>query len=379
MDVRTALMMVTAMALLNGAVLGFLHKTLAEDLQPSAQDWRIGTLLVAAGPILLSVQDHGPPWLLLPLGNGLIFFGLTLYWRALRRINNMPDRYWLFAPAALGTLLLYVFSHPLPELSLRLISGSIAVAFITAMGAYTLARRERDASENALMMVLALITAFMLFRAFFYAVVESAPMLLKQQGAMPMVTGLLFGSLPVIGTTLFLAMCVERMRRRMEVTAATDYLTGLPNRRTISTTGTARFNAARRVGAGVAVALVDVDHFKSINDRFGHSTGDAALCHVANLLASHCRGLNMVGRLGGEEFLAIFEDANAADAKIAAERLRAAIESTPFTAGGQTIAITASLGVAAIEESDERFDHMLDRADKALYAAKAGGRNRVAS
>lgn len=223
-----------------------------------------------------------------------------------------------------------------------------------------------------------MIAGFMVARAaYFGAMARPGLTVLDPSHWINTATPLVLAALPVVGTTAFLLMCSERIRRQWELAAATDYLTGLPNRRTIMGTGEARFNAARRSGAGFAVAVLDIDHFKAVNDRFGHDTGDAALQHIAGILTRECRGPNMAGRQGGEEFVALFEDASGSQASLAAERLRRAVEAAEFLADGAPVKLSVSIGVGVIGAQDAQFADLLRRADQALLAAKACGRNRV--
>lgn len=191
--------------------------------------------------------------------------------------------------------------------------------------------------------------------------------------ASPLVTALL----PVVGTTAFLMMCSERVGRQWELAASTDYLTGLPNRRTLVAVGERRFGELRAPLRGLALAVIDIDHFKAINDRHGHELGDVALRHVADHLRAACRGSDLAARHGGEEFVVLWDGLDAAAAATAGERLRALVAREPLLAGTALIPMTISLGVAAVGEGDGSFSDLLRRADEALYAAKANGRNRV--
>jgi diguanylate cyclase (GGDEF)-like protein len=201
--------------------------------------------------------------------------------------------------------------------------------------------------------------------------------LLESKNYVNMLTPLAGGVLGVIGTTAFLVMCSERIRNQWMHAAATDYLTGLPNRRAITGSGMASFNQARRGGTCLAVAVIDIDHFKQVNDRLGHDVGDLALKHVANTLVTHSRGPHMVGRQGGEEFVALLLVEKAEQALVAAERLRQSVEESPLQFDGLTITLTISVGVAIYRSDDPTYDAMLRRADRAVYAAKAAGRNQV--
>lgn len=159
--------------------------------------------------------------------------------------------------------------------------------------------------------------------------------------------------------------------------ASTDVLTGLPNRRQLMAALEREMKLAARSGRPLSLALIDVDRFKSVNDRFGHNGGDEVLQAIADELRRVTRGGDLLGRFGGEEFAILMPDTAIAEAELACERLRAAIARRVIRLGdGATTRVTISTGVAPLagEEESGRF---LARADSALYAAKADGRNLV--
>lgn len=172
------------------------------------------------------------------------------------------------------------------------------------------------------------------------------------------------------------AMMRER-GREMEIAISTDFLTSVHSRRYITDAGHAAFDNALAKGTGFAVAVVDVDHFKHINDRFGHAVGDDVLKAIALAMRATCRDSDTLGRYGGEEFAVLLEGILPEHALVAAERLRNAVAAIEIRVGEDTIAPTASVGVACLTADDRDFDHVLVRADRALYRAKEEGRNRV--
>ena len=381
MDPRTALIIATLMMLLNGGVLGLMHRGMSRDVRPSAADWRIGTLLAAGGSVLLAVQEAYSPAFILPIGNGFLLLAMALYWRAVRRFDGHADAWWIFLPVVLGSFGIFWFAAVMPSIQARILFATIGWDVCLIPAAWSLIKGPRSdatVSRRVLAAMMLLLAGFMFLRlAYFAARSSEATSILDTADWVNAVTPLMVAILPVIGTTAFLMMCSERIRRQWEIAATTDYLTGLPNRRTINATGESRFSAARRTGSNFAVAIIDIDHFKSINDRFGHESGDHALKHVAQLLAQNCRGPSLVGRLGGEEFVALLEDAGISEAFAAAERLRLCIEQCPVTLDGELRQITVSIGLSLISADATEFDGVLRRADKALYLAKSGGRNRV--
>ena len=384
MDTRTGMVLATFMMLLNGGVLGLMHKSLSPDVQPSASDWRIGTLLFAGGTSLLALQDFLPMHWNLALANGCLSLGLALYWRAARRFSGLPDTPWIFGPALIATAGIYWFSAQDPHFAIRVYFASVAWSLCLFWSAWTLSRAKAEHdlhSRRVLAGIFLLVGGFMVLRGMSSMLNPIRHIsVLDPNSTFNLLTPIVVAALPVVGTSAFLVMCSERLRHQWQHAAATDYLTGLPNRRTITGSGVAAFNNAQRAGtrAGLALAVIDIDHFKHINDRYGHDAGDIALKHVAAVLAEHCRGPHMVGRQGGEEFVALFTVSDAAEAHTAAERLRHAVESAPLQLDGQAIRLTISVGVGVYDRNDTSYDHLLRRADMAVYAAKAGGRNQVA-
>lgn len=165
--------------------------------------------------------------------------------------------------------------------------------------------------------------------------------------------------------------------RELEVAVSTDFLTSVHSRRYITDAGNVAVERAIDSGMNLAVAVVDIDSFKQINDRFGHAIGDDVLKAVAEAMRHACRDSDTLGRYGGEEFAVLLEGVGRDHALAAAERLREAIAAVKVSCGDEIITPTASVGVARLSPGDTRFDQLLIRADRALYQAKAQGRNRV--
>jgi putative two-component system response regulator len=164
---------------------------------------------------------------------------------------------------------------------------------------------------------------------------------------------------------------------KLERLSITDELTGLFNRRHAMISLDELWEAAQRDSAPLAVAMIDIDHFKNINDELGHDAGDLLLRQLASLLRDKTRATDMACRLGGEEFLIIFPSQTIQEASIVAERIRAAVQDRHFAARGASIRATISIGLAARAPRVAQFTNLLKLADQALYAAKNAGRNLV--
>jgi diguanylate cyclase (GGDEF)-like protein len=165
--------------------------------------------------------------------------------------------------------------------------------------------------------------------------------------------------------------------RRLEHAAMTDLLTGMPNRRAGMEALDKTWGASLRTGQPVAALMIDVDHFKSVNDQYGHAVGDLVLQEVAKGIQAAARKDDSVSRIGGEEFLLVCHNADARTALLAAERLRKMVKALKINIASLEVHVSVSIGVANREKGMLDTDDMVLAADKALYAAKKAGRDRV--
>lgn len=172
----------------------------------------------------------------------------------------------------------------------------------------------------------------------------------------------------------------RRLEQELRQQAATDFLTGVANRRSFMSRLGEEFERVRRhPEASSCLLTLDLDHFKRVNDTHGHAVGDAVLCHVVQVLLHHSRRIDVLGRTGGEEFALLLPDTGEAEALRLAERLREAVQAAPVDHQGAAIAMTVSIGASRIAPDDASAGLALWRADEALYRAKRLGRNAVQS
>jgi diguanylate cyclase (GGDEF)-like protein/PAS domain S-box-containing protein len=172
----------------------------------------------------------------------------------------------------------------------------------------------------------------------------------------------------------------KKLQSHLESMATIDSLTGLANRQAFMQRAKNEFNRARRYARPLTVVMIDIDHFKAINDRYGHAAGDEVLRQAADICQSSLRGSDLMGRIGGEEFVLLLPDTPHTNAYHVAERMRVHLYETPIELeNGTTLNITASFGVASTNEDDSDFNAVLERADEAMYHAKHDGRNQVKS
>lgn len=172
---------------------------------------------------------------------------------------------------------------------------------------------------------------------------------------------------------------LKENQQKLELMATTDFLTGLANRKQIMTDLAQEIEQYRRHGTKFSLLMMDIDHFKTVNDTHGHLVGDAVLVQLARIFKETLRILDSAGRYGGEEFLIVLGQTDMPQALQTAERIRLAVQQHIFTCEDVTLHATISIGVAEMSDKDKTINELIDRADQALYDAKEHGRNRVVS
>jgi diguanylate cyclase (GGDEF)-like protein len=191
------------------------------------------------------------------------------------------------------------------------------------------------------------------------------------------------GTLEVLASHMAVSLEGARMLTRLEELATTDGLTGLLNKRAMLESAEQKIAAARRHGRPIAVLVTDIDHFKRVNDTYGHDVGDIIIKGLGSILSRAKRTTDAVARFGGEEFVLICDETDERGATQLAERVRQELAKTTFTAGPgpdgqpQAVRVTCSIGIATYPAAGTTWDGLFKAADTALYASKQGGRNRV--
>jgi diguanylate cyclase (GGDEF)-like protein len=171
---------------------------------------------------------------------------------------------------------------------------------------------------------------------------------------------------------------IEVKNAMLQELALTDPLTSLPNRRAIQDWAARQLSGAARYGFSFWVALADLDHFKTVNDTYGHDAGDTVLKAFSQILKTKSRRSDICGRIGGEEFLFVMTHATQEDAKRVIECVRTELEATKFNFNGNNLTVTASFGLVGFAGAQApEFSQLVAKADLALYSAKRLGRNRV--
>lgn len=342
--------------------------------------WATAMLLETLVWMLIAARGVLPDVLSIIVANGLKAASHALILAAILEFQRRRAPHWQYwLPIALTLLQVTIL---VDDIQGRFIWGGLIYGFQMVLIARALLSDQETRLGRAwrllligivmIMLVLALRAALALF-----GLSEMA----MPQNAVPIHPVQLFTYVAVMATALlgsigFVLMVKERADREIMRLAMTDSLTRIPNRRALMEW--AEHALARRSGSPLALLMIDVDHFKPINDTYGHPTGDEVLRRIAELLEGRLRGYDFIGRYGGEEFCVVAPDTGREGAMALAESLRAIIDATPFTAAGKEIAISVSIGVALCPSNAKyELKEVLAESDAALYAAKQAGRNRV--
>jgi diguanylate cyclase (GGDEF)-like protein len=334
----------------------------------------VGLVLVVSGIFVYSAYVNTPEkWL--GVANFVLFHaGFATIWGAGKQF--LTGRVSLLA-IAIRALAAMVFSV-VPMLSgydgLAFIADNLAIALLLFATArqYWLARAEAPAPLLGIA-VLYTLTAISFFLCAAVLISDGKLVLGKAPSnwAEDLSLAVCIAGMTGIGA-LSLALHQWRLAARHRLDAITDPLTGLLNRRALfDQYGT------RPMGTTTAVIVFDIDHFKSVNDRFGHAAGDRVLNVFSGELSAHCRTGDTAARLGGEEFVLVLREIMPGRAELTAERIRRAFEAREIHIDDEVLTCTVSVGVAPGRSKSLDFDAMLSAADKALYVAKRAGRNRV--
>ncbi|PDT28681.1 GGDEF domain-containing protein [Rhizobium sp. L9] len=334
----------------------------------------IGLVLVVSGIFIYSVYVSRPD-IGFAIGSFVLFHaGFATIWGAGKQFLSGRLSILAIASRALAAMAFSIVPMVAGYDGLAFIADNLAIALLLFATArqYWLARAEAPAP---LLGIAALYTltaiSFVLCAAVLIAdgklVLGKAP----SNWAEDLSLAVCIAGMTGIGA-LSLALHQWRLAARHRLEAITDPLTGLLNRRAVfDQYGT------RPMGTTAAVIVFDIDHFKSVNDRYGHASGDRVITVFAEELTAHCRSGDTAARLGGEEFALVLKEIMPGRAELTAERIRRAFEAREIPIDGEVLRCTVSVGVAPGRSTPLDFDAMLSAADKALYAAKRGGRNRV--
>ncbi|WP_271408996.1 GGDEF domain-containing protein [Pseudomonas sp. Q1-7] len=335
-------------------------------------------LLGVFGTVLGSLRGLGLDFLPLVLGNVVLHISAAMTWTTMRVFAGREAHWPGICAGAVIWSLLCLNPAFYESLAVRIAVSSLITVSYTGLSAFELWR-----SRQNLEVAYAPALALTLFHMGFYCVRIIVDRGMPFESTMTVGgQGVTFFSLMVFETLLYaigiafvtLAMVKERAELKFRAAAYCDPLTGVGNRRAFMTTGEYLLESCEHRGEPVALLLCDLDHFKRLNDSYGHATGDEALVAFSRIAVGSMRKQDVFGRIGGEEFACLLADADDEAGAQVAERIRREFAELPFQEPGQ---LSVSIGIVSSTEAGYDLFRLLSLADDALYAAKDKGRNRI--
>ncbi|HEY1363798.1 MAG TPA: GGDEF domain-containing protein [Xanthobacteraceae bacterium] len=374
LDVTTLFVVATCIT----ALLGLLLLSVWTQERIRALAWWGSAYLVGGFSVAVwGLDDLISPPLPAGIANAFLFIACGMIWNAARLFHGRP----VLRVAMCAGGAVWLIACLLPDFAqwtaARIVLSSVTVSTYTFLTAVELWRERR----RTLLRRWPAVFVPILHGTVFLFPIPLASLLPAERGVVSLASGwvavlALETMLYVVGTAfIVLLLAKERSVRIQRDAASTDELTGIPNRRGFFAAARQLLAREARQGGPVSVLLFDLDHFKSINDRFGHAIGDEALRLFAATASTTMRASDVVARFGGEEFVAVLPG-SLADATVAAERVRSAFETAAGTVAGRPLRATVSIGAASAAACAD-VGSLLAAADSALYRAKLNGRNRV--
>jgi diguanylate cyclase (GGDEF)-like protein len=341
--------------------------------------WGCAHLLRAGSVVLFGMYGNVSEAISIDLANAILLLSFAITWTGARVFDGRPalPMYVVAGPVA---WLIVAHLPSFADIQLRVLVASGIVTTYTWLAAYEFWRGRNEPLVSrwpAIFMLFAHGSLFLL-RTPLADVLPWSPSNTDVFDSV-WLTVLSFEALlfTIAIAFIFLAMAKERTEYRHRTAAMVDPLTGIANRRSFLHEGNEVMKRHAARARPAAVLLIDLDHFKSINDRFGHAIGDRVLQVFAEAAKSNLRASDLVGRLGGEEFAAVLYDAGREKALALAERIRASFAEVAAEVDGRPVGATLSIGVVVNVDQPLNVPELLRQADEALYYAKERGRNRV--
>lgn len=379
LDERTILVMMAVMQLLLALLAAAVRRGHAE-FAAGMGSWALGVTLMSCGALATVLGDGSQASWRLAISNGFYVPGMSLLGFGMLRFAGQSPRAARWVAATLLVYLVGVaLSRQAEQAPFRIAFFMLQQMTVGALSLHALLRC--DAPRTSIgwvvtVLAMALLTAAGGVRA---AMALTGWMQFRLLAGSPLIWLVMsvLGLVQLLGTVGLILLAGERTRRRLEQLASHDGLTGLLTRGGFAELAGHVLAASRRQTRAVGFLIVDIDHFKAINDGHGHQTGDAVLAEVARRLREGAREIDLVSRFGGEEFALLLPQADLEQARQAGERLRQRVTAAPVRYGEKALPVTISIGVSSGDAAGIDIDRLYREADAALYRAKAGGRNRV--
>lgn len=340
------------------------------------RSWCLANLMIAGAVVVFISERHLPLLFVATLPNALLVVGYAMRWRAARQFAGRAVPAAVILGPALVFGMLCVVSLLAGSPSHVFSASNVILAGLAGTIAFEFWRDRFDGLPSRYVLIAVYAVAALSFAARAVQVTFFDGMRFDAVPQQQMLeVHLLIAVLQVAGAGAFaLSLAYERGAARLRYTATHDSLTGLMNRSAFETAARQRIE---RADGRFAFALIDIDHFKRINDLYGHAAGDTALRTCAAICRQQLRASDIIARFGGEEFAVILNDVSQDESAVVAERVRAAVAQKTIEIEDRQVALTVSVGLCHADHSADTLDAVMRAVDEKLYEAKRSGRNRI--
>jgi diguanylate cyclase (GGDEF)-like protein len=379
LDIRSLMWISSVLCILIGTLLLESTSRFVATLRLSIRMWASGTLILGLSWMLLANASRLPLSLGVSVGTCLLFLGAMFQGRAFRVFLGRPRHsMWLYTGLLIQALCLVFFLYIYPDYSLAFgtstFIGSLLFCSI-ATELFTAKPIVKTHSVKVIGLIFATTALLLLSVSLCELFITHSSGLHDGTLHQRLLFG--FGAVATMVASLsFMVMCSERYHEDLARKASTDPLTSVYNRRMLDELGHRLMAESVRHNHSCSALMIDIDHFKKINDSFGHATGDLVLKNAVDLICTSVRAEDIVGRIGGEEFVVLMPETSMSEALVVAERVCKNLRQSAMQHLGHSIKATVSIGVAQLQKG-QNLNHLLEHADRALYQAKANGRNCV--
>lgn len=375
LDLRTAALFVTILFTIQ-AIIALLFTLLARSYRGTGA-WAAASLLAVIGSILYGLRGLIPDFFSVLLANAIYIVALSLLYDGVRQFLHVPrPMRYLFGFPTFIFLLIFYLTYGRDDIILRSVVMSLYIVISMSASARLLILRAAPEVRRSHWFTAGTFLVFVLFHALrvipLFTVAPGSVLETDLLLSFPMIISSICGVLWTAGIAL---MITERLVVELKFTATHDFLTNTLNRRAAQSLLESEIRRTRSQATPLSILLMDVDHFKTINDRYGHASGDVVLVTLVERVAQAIGKEAHMARWGGEEFLIILPATPAVTAFEIAQTLRRLITNSPYVVEATPIFCSVSVGVATATTDD--LDDLLRRADRALYHAKHAGRNTV--
>ncbi len=377
-DIRTLSYVTMLVCLMMAGVMLLLARVYPDS--NSTRFWALGNTFIAIGFLLLGLRDLIPSILSIPVSNTLITLG---YIYLLIGISTFVNHKILIWPFVAITVFIFTsfsfFTYITPNITARIVIISLVISGIGFYSIWVLNKDKRNEFqflEFLLSWVFIVHSTYLLARA--YVTYVETPILdfmnTNTLQALSFFDVFMFSILITFGFSFLLN---KELQSRLKYLSETDSLTGILNRGAFLKLIEQQSDHHKKNQTPISLVMIDIDHFKQVNDTYGHKVGDKALVHTTNIINSKLEKEQVLGRLGGEEFCIALPDTNLVKAIDIAQEVLSSLSSSPLIEDSITLNLTISIGVAEHQSNSNKIEDTLQYADEALYKAKEAGRDCV--